>query len=79
MLYIIDNKYYIKVGRKYIKVDTKIVNKSLDLKPDNSDFIEENDNLNIETISFNDLEKKLSTQKDFDNDTIEEKRTRYSR
>ena len=45
MLYVIDNDYYIKIGRKYIKVDLDYKDNDIVVKADRSKFIEDKPSL----------------------------------
>lgn len=47
MLYVIDNDYYIKIGRKYIKVDLDYKDNDLVVKSDKSKVIEDNPSLTV--------------------------------
>lgn len=42
MLYVIDGKHYIKVGRKFIPVEVQYKNGDIDLKPNKKNYIEDN-------------------------------------
>ena len=42
MLYVINNKYYIKVGRKFIPVEITYKNDDIELIPNRKDYIEDN-------------------------------------
>lgn len=42
MLYVIDSKHYIKVGRKFIPVEIQYKNGDIDLKPNRQNYIEDN-------------------------------------
>ena len=54
MLYVIDNNYYIKIGRKYIKVDLDYKNNDLVVKSNKNDFIEDNGSLSVTTKVIDD-------------------------
>ena len=58
MLYKINNNYYVRVGRKYIKVKLEVKNGDVDLIPVHNDFLEENNTLKIEEQPFTDDFKK---------------------
>lgn len=42
MLYVIDNKYYVKVGRKFVPVEIKYKNGDIELTPNRKQYIEDN-------------------------------------
>ena len=54
MLYVIDNNYYIKIGRKYIKVDLDYKDNDLVVKSNKNDFIEDNGSLSVITKVIDD-------------------------
>lgn len=54
MLYVIDNNYYIKIGRKYIKVDLDYKDNDLVVKSNKNDFIEDNGSLSVTTKIIDD-------------------------
>lgn len=54
MLYVIDNNYYIKIGRKYIKVDLDYKDNDLVVKSNKNDFIEDNGSLSVTTKVIDD-------------------------
>lgn len=58
MLYKIKNDYYIRVGRKYIKVDMIIKGDDISLTPNNKYVIEESKDLDVKEVSFDDKFKK---------------------
>ena len=58
MLYKIKNDYYIRVGRKYIKVDIVVKNDSVLLVPDNKSIIEATKGLQVSEQVFDDAFKK---------------------
>lgn len=58
MLYKIKNDYYIRVGRKYIKVDIVVKNDSVLLVPDNKSVIEATKGLQVSEQVFDDAFKK---------------------
>lgn len=41
MLYVINNKYYIKVGRKFIPVEINYKNNDIELIPNRKNYIED--------------------------------------
>lgn len=58
MLYKIKNDYYIRVGRKYIKVDMIVKGDDISLTPNNKHVIEESKDLDVKEVSFDDKFKK---------------------
>ena len=58
MFYQIDNKYYIKVGRKYIEVVPEIHDKEINMKPNNKSYLEDNGMLKVNTITFDEIVNK---------------------
>lgn len=42
MLYVINNKYYVKVGRKFIPVEINYKNDDIELIPNRKNYIEDN-------------------------------------
>lgn len=53
MLYVINNKYYIKVGRKFIPVEIQYKNGDIDLKPNRQNYIEDNGKVKYTTQIVN--------------------------
>lgn len=49
MLYVINDKHYIKVGRKFILVDIEYKNNDIVLKPNRTNFIEDNGKVKYKT------------------------------
>lgn len=83
MLYKINNDYYIRVGRKYIKVDIVVKNNNVTLKPNNKYVIEDNKSLKVSEVAFDDSFKKSMMErenkmlkKDNDDDIITRNRYR---
>lgn len=64
MLYKINNDYYIRVGRKYIKVDIVVKNNNVTLKPNNKYVIEDNKSLKVSEVAFDDSFKKLIVERE---------------
>ena len=58
MLYKINNDYYIRVGRKYIKVDMVVKGDNILVTPDNKSVIEHNNSLKVTEVKFDDAFKK---------------------
>ena len=64
MLYLIDNKYYIKVGKDFTEVELVFTDDDVDLRPTNNK-LENNGNIPYETINF--LSEKEELLKKFKN------------
>ena len=64
MLYKINNDYYIRVGRKYIKVDVVVKSNNVTLKPNNKYVIEDNKSLKVSEVAFDDSFKKLIVERE---------------
>lgn len=58
MLYEMNNNYYIRVGRKYVKVDIVVEDDDVKLVPNNKQVIEDNKSLDVSEIAFDDSFKK---------------------
>lgn len=58
MLYVINKRYYIKVGRKFILVNITYNNGDIQLKADKSSIIEDNGNIKYTTQVVDDEFKK---------------------
>lgn len=58
MFYQINDKYYVKVGRKYIEVVPEINGKEVNMKPNNKSYLEDNGMLKVKTISLEEISKK---------------------
>jgi hypothetical protein len=58
MLYKIKDDYYVRVGRKYIKIDMVVKGDDVQLVPNNKHVIEENKDLVVKQVSFDDKFKK---------------------
>lgn len=58
MLYEMNNNYYIRVGRKYVKVDIVVEGDDVKLVPNNKQVIEDNKSLDVSEIAFDDSFKK---------------------
>lgn len=54
MLYKINDKYYIRIGSKYVEVKLEVKNKDVNIIPINENIIENYDKSKIEEIVFND-------------------------
>ena len=80
MIYKIDNKYYVRVGKDFTEVELVFKDNDVDLKP-TQNILEDNGNINYTEINF--LQEKQSlldnhkaTKKvDFDNKEIKTKKT----
>lgn len=64
MLYKINNDYYIRVGRKYIKVDIVVKNNNVTLKPNNKYVIEDNKSLKVSEVAFDNSFKKSIVERE---------------
>lgn len=66
MLYEIDKKYYIRVGRRFIEVDVDVKNDEIDVIPHNpTKEIENNGNIKYKTQLVNeDFKKQILMNKD---------------
>ena len=64
MLYKINNDYYIRVGRKYIKVDIVVKNNNVTLRPNNKYVIEDNKSLKVSEVAFDDSFKKSMIERE---------------
>lgn len=64
MLYKINNDYYIRVGRKYIKVDVVVKSNNVTLKPNNKYVIEDNKSLKVSEVAFDDSFKKSMIERE---------------
>lgn len=58
MLYEMNNNYYIRVGRKYVKVDIVVEGDDVKLVPNNKQVIEDNKSLDVSEIAFDDSFKR---------------------
>lgn len=58
MLYEMNNNYYIRVGRKYVKVDMIVDGDDVKLSPNNKKVIEDNKSLKFSEVAFDDSLKK---------------------
>ena len=58
MLFKIEKDYYVRVGRKYIKVDFVVVNNDVSLVPDKKVVLEINQKLKVVEYAFDDAFKK---------------------
>lgn len=79
MLYEINNNYYIRVGRKYVKVDMIVDGEDVKLSPNNKKVIEDNKSLEVSEVAFDDSLKKsiiANTKKRTENRDDEEIVTR---
>lgn len=65
MFYQIRDKYYVKVGRKYIEVKPEIKDKELVVKPNIKSYIEDNGKNDVKEISYKEIQKKLENAKKF--------------
>jgi len=64
MIYLIDNKYYVKVGKDFTEVELVFTDDDVDLKPTNNK-LENNGNIPYVTINF--LNEKQELLKQFKN------------
>ena len=62
MLYRINNKYYMLRNREYVKVDLKLDNNELSIKPDRNNVIEANENIKVENVLIDDVIKELKKE-----------------
>jgi len=62
MLYRINNKYYMLRNREYVKVDLKLDNNELSIKPDRNNVIEANENIKVENVLIDDIIKELKKE-----------------
>lgn len=58
MLFKIEKDYYIRIGRKYIKVDIVVKNNDVSLVPDKKVVLEDNQDLKVVEYVFDDNFKK---------------------
>lgn len=83
MLYNIDDKYYVLVGRKYIRVMPEVKGDEVVLTPNQKEYIEKNDSLKVKEQPFNEefqkYIKRHSEKKRDDMMENREMRTRKSR
>lgn len=81
MLYKIKDNYYMRVGRKYIKVDMVVKGDNILVTPDNKSVIEHSNSLKVTEVKFDDAFKKAfieSQRKRVErNDDIEITHSRY--
>lgn len=81
MLYKIKDNYYMRVGRKYIKVNMVAKGDNILVTPDNKSVIEHNNSLKVTEVKFDDAFKKAfieSQRKRAErNDDIEITHSRY--
>ena len=62
MLYLINDKYYMLRNREYVKVDVKLQDSELIIKPDRSDVIEVNDNVKAKGVLVDNIIKDLQNK-----------------
>lgn len=62
MLYLINDKYYMLRNREYVKVDVKLRDSELIIKPDRSDVIEVNDNVKAKGVLVDNIIKDLQNK-----------------
>lgn len=60
MIYVIDNKYYFKRNRKFIRVNITLSNSGVNITANRNDYIEDNGNIKFTQQSINEIAKKLS-------------------
>jgi hypothetical protein len=75
MIYKIDNKYYVKVGKDFTEVELVFKDNDVDLKP-TQNKLENNGNIPYEEINFLQekgrlLEENKNSKKEFDEDNSE--------
>lgn len=58
MLYVIDKKYYIKIGRKFIEVNVTYENDDLKIEAKNNKYIEDNGDIKYDVQVIDDTFKK---------------------
>lgn len=73
MLYEIKNKYYIRVGRKYVNVEVSVVDNEVVLKSNPSEYIEINENVKAKGFAFDETFKKEFLKKEEKQHDIEER------
>ena len=82
VLFKIKDNYYVRIGRKYIKVDIVVKDDNVSLVPNNKVVIEDNKDLVVTEQVFNDAFKKkfIESRKPRSTDDKEEvSRSRFSR
>lgn len=81
MLYEINKEYYIRVGRRFIKVDVVVKNNDLDITPHKPTYeIEDNGNIKYKIQNVDDdFKKKISSKKEESFHNEEEKPLRHRR
>lgn len=62
MLYLINDKYYMLRNREYVKVDVKLQDSELSIKPDRSDVIEVNGNVKAKGVLVDNIIKDLQNK-----------------
>ena len=62
MLYLINDKYYMLRNREYVKVDVKLQDSELIIKPNRSDVIEVNDNVKAKGVLVDNIIKDLQNK-----------------
>lgn len=62
MLYLINDKYYMLRNREYVKVDVRLRDSELIIKPDRSDVIEVNDNVKAKGVLVDNIIKDLQNK-----------------
>lgn len=78
MLYKKNGKYYMLRNREYIKVDIKLENNELSIKPDRNEVIEDNGNNQFVSILIDDVTKELK-HSSLTSSSNSENRNKYDR
>lgn len=63
MLYVINGKYYMLRNREYVKVDLKLDDNELSIKPDRTDVIEKNNDIKVKKVLIDDIVRELKNGK----------------
>lgn len=63
MLYVINGKYYMLRNREYVKVDLKLDDNELSIKPDRTDVIEKNNDIKVKKVLIDDIIRELKNGK----------------
>lgn len=73
MLYVIDNKYYFKMGRKFVRVNVTYKNGDLQLDANPKEYIEDNGNIEYSTQNVDEAFKnKIKSSKSYKKPTFKE-------
>ena len=79
MLYNIDDKYYVLVGRKYVRVIPEVKGDEVVLTPNQKEYIERTDDLKVKEQPFNDEFQKFIKNRSKKEDKPKEQEDRYIR